>query len=60
MKLIQYIWEYNIINGYIFAATVTELFDVAQAECSVLFLWTYLGAAFALTVWATIYMWILS
>ncbi|KAM7529485.1 hypothetical protein LguiB_032895 [Lonicera macranthoides] len=41
-------------------ATVTELFDVAQAECSVLFLWTYLVAAFALTVWATIYMWILS
>ncbi|GMY11064.1 protein PIN-LIKES 7-like [Fagus crenata] len=40
--------------------TMTQLFDVAQEECSVLFLWTYLVAALALTVWSTIYMWILS
>ncbi|XP_030975337.1 protein PIN-LIKES 7-like [Quercus lobata] len=40
--------------------TMTQLFDVAQEECSILFLWTYLVAALALTVWSTIYMWILS
>ncbi|KAJ8764065.1 hypothetical protein K2173_004959 [Erythroxylum novogranatense] len=40
--------------------TMTQLFDVGQEECSVLFLWTYLAAALALTLWSTIYMWILS
>ncbi|KAL8532150.1 hypothetical protein ACS0TY_008676 [Phlomoides rotata] len=40
--------------------TMTQLFDVAQEECSVLFLWTYLVAALALTGWSTVYMWILS
>lgn len=43
-----------------FAGTMTQLFDVAQEECSVLFLWTYLVAAVALTAWSTVYMWILS
>uniref|UniRef100_A0A6M2F5W1 Auxin efflux carrier family protein n=1 Tax=Populus davidiana TaxID=266767 RepID=A0A6M2F5W1_9ROSI len=40
--------------------TMTQLFDVGQEECSVLFLWTYLVAALALTGWSTIFMWILS
>uniref|UniRef100_A0A7N0UT73 Uncharacterized protein n=1 Tax=Kalanchoe fedtschenkoi TaxID=63787 RepID=A0A7N0UT73_KALFE len=40
--------------------TMTQLVDVGQAECSVLFLWTYVVAAFALTAWSTVYMWILS
>ncbi|KAL6226899.1 hypothetical protein ACLB2K_000858 [Fragaria x ananassa] len=40
--------------------TITQLFDVAEAECSVIFLWTYLVCALALTVWSTVYMWILS
>lgn len=40
--------------------TMTQLYDVAEAECSVIFLWTYLVAALALTVWSTIFMWILS
>lgn len=39
---------------------MTQLFDVGQEECSVLFLWTYLVAAAALTAWSTVYMWILS
>ncbi|KAG5614139.1 hypothetical protein H5410_013963 [Solanum commersonii] len=39
--------------------TMTQLFDVAQEECSVLFLWTYLAAAFAITIWSTIFMWLL-
>ncbi|KAG6394396.1 hypothetical protein SASPL_144980 [Salvia splendens] len=40
--------------------TMTQLFDVAQEECSVLFLWTYLAAAIALTAWSTLFMWILT
>ncbi|NP_001280772.1 Protein PIN-LIKES 5 [Malus domestica] len=40
--------------------TMAQLYDVAEAECSVIFLWTYLVAALALTVWSTIFMWILS
>uniref|UniRef100_A0A7N0UGK5 Uncharacterized protein n=2 Tax=Kalanchoe fedtschenkoi TaxID=63787 RepID=A0A7N0UGK5_KALFE len=40
--------------------TMTQLVDVGQAECSVLFLWTYVVAAFSLAVWSTVYMWILS
>jgi predicted permease len=40
--------------------TMTQHFDVAQEECSVLFLWTYVVAALALTGWSTLYMWILS
>ncbi|CAL5371424.1 unnamed protein product [Camellia sinensis] len=39
---------------------MTQLFDVAQEECSVLFLWTYLVASLSLTIWSTIFMWILS
>ncbi|XP_047310160.1 protein PIN-LIKES 7-like [Impatiens glandulifera] len=41
-------------------STMTQLFDVAQEECSVLFLWTYLVACVSLTVWSTVFMWILS
>lgn len=40
--------------------TMTQLFDVAQEECSVLMMWTYLAACLSLTVWSTIYMSILS
>ncbi|KAL5706084.1 Protein PIN-LIKES 7 [Ranunculus cassubicifolius] len=40
--------------------TMTQLFDVGQEECSVIFLWTYLAATLALTVWSTVYMYILS
>lgn len=40
--------------------TMAQLYDVAQEECSVIFLWTYLVAALALTLWSTIFMSILS
>lgn len=40
--------------------TITEFFDVAQEECSFLMLWTYLIGVFSLTIWSTVYMWILS
>lgn len=36
--------------------TMAQLFDVGQEECSVIFLWTYLVAAVALTTWSTIFM----
>ncbi|XP_059623350.1 protein PIN-LIKES 7-like [Cornus florida] len=40
--------------------TMVQLFNVGQDECSVLFLWTYLVASIAVTVWSTAFMWILS
>ncbi|KAK1262117.1 hypothetical protein QJS04_geneDACA018971 [Acorus gramineus] len=40
--------------------TMTQLFDVGQEECSVIFLWTYVVSVFAITIWSTVYMWILS
>ncbi|CAN0878556.1 Protein PIN-LIKES 7 [Linum grandiflorum] len=40
--------------------TMTQLFGVAQEECSVIFLWTYMFAAIALTLWSTVYLWMLS
>ncbi|KAI4386871.1 hypothetical protein MLD38_004758 [Melastoma candidum] len=40
--------------------TMTQLFGVGSDECSVLFFWTYLVAALALTLWSTVFMWILS
>uniref|UniRef100_A0A0E0B6B1 Auxin efflux carrier component n=1 Tax=Oryza glumipatula TaxID=40148 RepID=A0A0E0B6B1_9ORYZ len=36
--------------------TMAQLFDVGQEECSVIFLWTYLIAAIALTTWSTIFI----
>lgn len=40
--------------------TMTQLVDVAQEECSVIIMWTYLVAALALTIWSSIFMWLLS
>ncbi|XP_078448453.1 protein PIN-LIKES 7-like isoform X2 [Wolffia australiana] len=40
--------------------TMAQLFDVAREECAVLFLWSYLLAAPALTLWSSVYLWILS
>ncbi|KAM0887475.1 hypothetical protein ACQ4PT_029019 [Festuca glaucescens] len=40
--------------------TMAQLYDVAQEECSVVFLWTYLIAALALTAWSTVFMSILA
>ncbi|XP_075487165.1 protein PIN-LIKES 7-like isoform X1 [Primulina tabacum] len=40
--------------------TMTQLFEVAQEESSILYLWTYIAATFALTGWSTVFMWILS
>lgn len=39
---------------------MAQLFGVGQEESSVIFLWLYLVAALALTVWSTIFMYIIS
>jgi predicted permease len=36
--------------------TMAQLFDVAQEECSVIFLWTYLVSSISLTTWSMIFM----
>ncbi|XP_031476603.1 protein PIN-LIKES 7-like [Nymphaea colorata] len=41
-------------------STMAQLINVGEQECSVMLLWAYLVAALALTVWSTIYMWILT
>lgn len=38
---------------------MSQLYDVGQEECSVILLWAYLVAALALTLWSTVFMWIL-
>nr|GMC63970.1 protein PIN-LIKES 3-like [Ipomoea batatas] len=40
--------------------TITQLFEVGESECSVIMLWNYSVASFALTLWTAYYMWILS
>lgn len=42
------------------AGIMAELFDVAQQEYSVIFLWTYSVAALALTFWSTVFMYIVA
>ncbi|KAL4577810.1 hypothetical protein LXL04_013924 [Taraxacum kok-saghyz] len=40
--------------------TITQLFEVGESECSVIMLWTYVVATFALTWWSAYFMWLLS
>ncbi|GMY11046.1 protein PIN-LIKES 3-like isoform X1 [Fagus crenata] len=40
--------------------TITQLFEAGESECSVIMLWTYAVASFSLTLWSTLFMWILS
>ncbi|KAE8682030.1 hypothetical protein F3Y22_tig00111276pilonHSYRG00050 [Hibiscus syriacus] len=39
--------------------TMTQLFQVGQSESSVIILWTYAVAAFSITIWLTVFMWLL-
>lgn len=41
-------------------STIVQLFNVAQVECSVIMLWTYMTAVVSLTAWSTVFLWILS
>ncbi|XP_066359722.1 protein PIN-LIKES 7-like [Miscanthus floridulus] len=36
--------------------TIAQLFDVGEEECSIIFVWTHLVAALALTLWSTVFM----
>ncbi|KAI3426626.1 uncharacterized protein J3R85_009824 [Psidium guajava] len=40
--------------------TMTQLFGAGESECSVVMLWTYALASVALTIWSTIFMWLVA
>ncbi|XVF82855.1 hypothetical protein PTKIN_Ptkin16aG0083800 [Pterospermum kingtungense] len=40
--------------------TMTQFFQLGQGEASVIMLWTYIVAAVTLTLWSTLFMWILT
>ncbi|KAI3794431.1 hypothetical protein L1987_37063 [Smallanthus sonchifolius] len=40
--------------------TIMQLFGVGESECSVIMLWTYGLASVSLSLWSTLFMWIVS
>uniref|UniRef100_A0A7C9EB02 Auxin efflux carrier family protein n=1 Tax=Opuntia streptacantha TaxID=393608 RepID=A0A7C9EB02_OPUST len=40
--------------------TITQLFGAGQSECSVIMLWTYAVASVAVTLWSTLFLWIVA
>ncbi|XP_022745772.1 protein PIN-LIKES 3-like [Durio zibethinus] len=40
--------------------TITQFFQLGQGETSVIMLWTYVVATLTLTLWSTLFMWILA
>lgn len=40
--------------------TITQLFGSGQSECSVIMLWTYALASVAVTLWSTLFLWIVA
>ncbi|KAL0361920.1 UNVERIFIED_CONTAM: protein PIN-LIKES 1 [Sesamum radiatum] len=40
--------------------TITQLFGVGESECSVIMLWCYASASLSLTLWSTVFLWLLS
>lgn len=40
--------------------TMTQLFGVGESKCSVIMLWTYAVASLSLTLWSTVFMWIVA
>ncbi|KAF5203418.1 Auxin efflux carrier-like protein [Thalictrum thalictroides] len=40
--------------------TMTQLFGTGESECSVIMLWTYALASISLTLWSTLFMWLVS
>ncbi|KAG6466560.1 hypothetical protein ZIOFF_075648 [Zingiber officinale] len=59
IAVVQAAYEKNLSLN-LNAARMNQLFDVGQEESSVIFLWTYLIAAIALTFWSTVFIWLLS
>ncbi|RZB44896.1 Protein PIN-LIKES 3 [Glycine soja] len=39
-------------------STITQLFGARQTECSIVMLATYVCASFSLTLWSTLFMWL--
>ncbi|KAJ8427558.1 hypothetical protein Cgig2_006629 [Carnegiea gigantea] len=40
--------------------TISQLFESGEGECSVIMMWTYAVSALALTLWSTLFMWLVS
>ncbi|KAK6271108.1 hypothetical protein POUND7_008206 [Theobroma cacao] len=40
--------------------TITQFFQLGQSESSVIMLWSYATASFSLTLWSTLFMWLLA
>ncbi|KAI5606029.1 hypothetical protein BDE02_01G391700 [Populus trichocarpa] len=40
--------------------TITQLFGAGESECSVIMLWTYALASIFLTLWSTLFMWLVA
>ncbi|XP_022764616.1 protein PIN-LIKES 1-like isoform X2 [Durio zibethinus] len=40
--------------------TITQFFQLGQGESSVIMLWSYAVASFSLTLWSTLFMWLLA
>uniref|UniRef100_A0A5B7CBU7 Auxin efflux carrier family protein n=1 Tax=Davidia involucrata TaxID=16924 RepID=A0A5B7CBU7_DAVIN len=40
--------------------TMTQLFGAGENECSVIMLWTYALASIALTLWSTVFLWLVA
>ncbi|XP_074278649.1 protein PIN-LIKES 3-like [Silene latifolia] len=40
--------------------TITQLFGEGESECSVIMLWTYVVAPATVTLWSTLFLWLLS
>ncbi|XP_048230776.1 protein PIN-LIKES 3-like isoform X2 [Ricinus communis] len=40
--------------------TMTQLFGTGQSECSVIMLWTYAMASISLTLWSTLFLWMVT
>lgn len=45
-------------NTLLISGTITQLFGAGEAECSVILLWTYVLASISLTLWSTLFMWL--
>lgn len=41
-------------------STITQLFGAGQSECAVIMLWTYALASVSLTLWSTLFLWLVS
>ncbi|XAR61498.1 hypothetical protein NMG60_11015940 [Bertholletia excelsa] len=40
--------------------TITQLFGAGESECSVIMVWTYALASISLTIWTTIFLWLVA